>query len=173
MTFTERPKVNERQMAKYDWVRTSFAQEQIATSAFVTDAAAMGPRLIMDCDSDDESEGEHPPGDVAINMEGTSEKSGADGGSGENTSNEDEEDYDPRNYECEDNLQGDESRGSFPRTEEEIENESRGSLPRTEEEIENESRGSLPRTEEEISQEGPQEDCKNQVGVVGMCFMLS
>ncbi|XP_028410127.1 uncharacterized protein LOC114532747 [Dendronephthya gigantea] len=121
MTFTERPKVNERQMAKYDWARTSFAQEQIATSAFVTDAAAKGPRLIMD-DSDEESDGQHPPGDVAINMEGTSESSENEGGTGESSSDEynDEEEYDPRNYECEDDLQGHESRGSLPRAEEEI-----------------------------------------------------
>ena len=121
MTFTERPKVDERKMAKYDWARTSFAQEQSNTSAFVTGAAATGPKLIMDCDSDDDSDSPHPPGEVAIVVEETEESES----SGESTSQEDEEDYEARNHECEDNLvegQG-ESRASLPRAEEEIEQE--------------------------------------------------
>lgn len=121
MTFTERPKVDERKMAKYDWARTSFAQEQSNTSAFVTGAAATGPKLIMDCDSDDDSDSPHPLGDVAIVVEETEESES----SGESSSQEDEEDYDPRNYECEDYFvegQG-ESRASLPRAEEEIEHE--------------------------------------------------
>ena len=122
MTFTERPKVDERQMAKYDWARTSFAQEQGNTSAFLTGAAATGPKLIMDCDSDDESDSPHPSGDVAIVVEET-EESESSGGSEETTSEEDEDDYDPRNHECEDNfVEGEgQSRASLSRTEEEIE----------------------------------------------------
>lgn len=127
MTFTERQKVDERQMAKYDWARTSFAQEQSNTSAFLTGAAATGPKLIMDCDSDDESDSPHPSGDVAIIVEET-EESSSSGGSGESTSEEDEDDYenyDPRNYECEDDFVGgeSESRASLLRAEKEIEQE--------------------------------------------------
>lgn len=124
MTFTERQEVDERKMSKYDWARTSFAQEQNDTSAFLTSAAAVGPRLIMDCDSDDESESPLPPGDVAINMEEISEESSGEG-SGESTSEEDEEEYDPRNYECEDNFVESEaqSRASLPRAEDGIRQE--------------------------------------------------
>ena len=121
MTFTERPAVDERKMAKYDWARTSFATEQNDTSAFLTSAAAAGPRLIMDCDSDDESDS--PPGDVTINMEEISEESESSEGSGESTSeDEDDGEYDPRNYECEDDLieDGGGSRASLPQAEEEF-----------------------------------------------------
>jgi hypothetical protein len=103
MTFSERPKVNERQMTKYDWARTSFAHEQNDTSAFLTGAAAAGPRLIMDCDSDDES---LPPADVAINMAETEEESSS-GASGDDTSEDEfdeefDEEYQRRNHESED-----------------------------------------------------------------------
>ena len=104
MTFTERQTVDERKMSKYDWARTSYAQEQNGTTAFLTDAAATGPKLIMDCSSsDDESESSLPPGDVAINMGEITGDSDTHEESGESTS-EDESVYDPRNHECEDNL---------------------------------------------------------------------
>lgn len=125
MTFTERQKVDERQMARYDWARTSFAPELNDTSAFLTSAAVQGPKLILDCHSDDESESPLPPGDVAINMEDEGETSENSGRSDESTSEEDEDDDSPRNYECEDNIQegvGEQktSNARLPRSEEEI-----------------------------------------------------
>ena len=110
MTFSERQKVNERQMAKYDWARTSFANEQNDTSAFLTGAAAVGPRLIMDCDSDDESESSLPPADVAINMEETEECESSGRSSDDSSSEEDEDENAPRNDEDNSIEDGGESR---------------------------------------------------------------
>lgn len=84
MTFTERPKVDERQMAKYDWARTSFAHEQNDVSAFLIGAAAEQPKLIVDCDSDDES-------DLATETNETTEQSESSDSLEYSSSEEDEE----------------------------------------------------------------------------------
>lgn len=60
MTYTKRPKVDERRMSKYDWARTSFTQEQNNLSVFVTPQGGQGPRLMVDCGSDEESDGGQP-----------------------------------------------------------------------------------------------------------------